>query len=51
VRSSGMLNADYTDRLKREHFEGSANHSYKLWGLMNFVVWMDHYAGGTDFSL
>lgn len=44
VRSSRMLNPDYIERLKREHFEGIANHSYKLWGLMNFVVWMDHYA-------
>jgi asparagine synthase (glutamine-hydrolysing) len=44
VRSGGLLNPDYVERLKQEHFEGRANHSYKLWGLMNFVVWMEHYA-------
>ena len=45
VRSSGLLNPDFVEQLKREHFEGRANHSYKIWGLMNFVVWMEHYAG------
>lgn len=44
ILSRGMLNSAFVERLKREHFEGKANHSYKLWGLMNFGVWMDHYA-------
>jgi asparagine synthase (glutamine-hydrolysing) len=44
LRSTRMLNAGYVERLKTEHFAGQANHSYKLWGLMNFIVWFDHYA-------
>jgi len=43
LRKSGMLNSDYVERIKREHFEGHANHSYKLWGLINFIVWFDRY--------
>jgi asparagine synthase (glutamine-hydrolysing) len=39
-----MLNPVFVRQLKTEHFEGRANHSYKLWGLMNFSVWFDHYA-------
>jgi len=38
-----VLNPGYVERLKTEHFAGQANHSYKLWGLMNFIVWFDHY--------
>jgi asparagine synthase (glutamine-hydrolysing) len=45
IASTRMLDAVYVERLKTEHFEGRANHSYKLWGLMNFIVWYKHYAG------
>jgi asparagine synthase (glutamine-hydrolysing) len=43
VSQTRMLNPSYVERLKTEHFDGRANHSYKLWGLMNFVVWFNHY--------
>jgi asparagine synthase (glutamine-hydrolysing) len=43
VSKTRILNAGYVERLKREHFERRANHSYKLWGLMNFVIWLNHY--------
>jgi asparagine synthase (glutamine-hydrolysing) len=39
VSSLGFLNWDFVDRLKKEHFSGSRNHDYRLWGLMNLVRW------------
>jgi hypothetical protein len=39
VSSVGFLNWEFVDRLKQEHFSGSRNHDYRLWGLMNLVRW------------
>lgn len=43
ITSTGRLNSANVQRLKAEHFQGRANHAFKLWGLMNFVVWHDNY--------
>ena len=43
VSSTRRLNVAYVDRLKAEHFQGRSNHAFKLWGLMNFVVWHNTY--------
>jgi asparagine synthase (glutamine-hydrolysing) len=39
LRSEGLFNAQEVERLKQEHFRGSANHSHVLWCLMVFQSW------------
>lgn len=43
VAATGRLDPAYVGRLKAEHFQGRANHAFKLWGLINFVTWHDIY--------
>lgn len=43
ISATRRINTANVERLKTEHFQGRANHAFKLWGLMNFVVWHDNY--------
>ena len=43
ISATGRINPANVERLKSEHFQGRANHAFKLWGLMNFVKWHDCY--------
>jgi asparagine synthase (glutamine-hydrolysing) len=42
----GILNRPYIEEMKRQHFERVENHAFKLWGLMNLVVWHDRVLKG-----
>ena len=39
LRSEGLFDAQEVERLKQEHFRGSANHSHVLWCLTVFQSW------------
>jgi asparagine synthase (glutamine-hydrolysing) len=39
LRAEGLFEPGAVERLKREHFEGRANHSHLLWGLLVFHEW------------
>ena len=43
VTATQVLDSNYVERLKQEHHSGQANHSYKIWGLMNFMIWCNHF--------
>ena len=43
IKKEGLFNAPYIEKLKREHLDGSANHSHQLWSLMIFERWRDLY--------
>ncbi|MFQ5528713.1 MAG: asparagine synthase (glutamine-hydrolyzing) [Gemmatimonadota bacterium] len=44
IRAEGRFRCDTVERLKREHFEGSENHSHLLWALLVFEDWRDRWA-------
>jgi asparagine synthase (glutamine-hydrolysing) len=39
IRSQGLFNSTYVERLKREHLSGIANHSHVIWSMMVFQAW------------
>lgn len=39
LAGEGVFRVDTVERLKREHLEGSANHSHVLWALLVFQEW------------
>jgi asparagine synthase (glutamine-hydrolysing) len=43
IRRDGFFNADHVQKLVREHLQGRENHSHRLWALMVFSIWRDHY--------
>ena len=43
LRKVAFLNWGFVERMKQEHFSGSHNHDYRLWGLMSLVRWMEIY--------
>ena len=43
VAATRLLQPAMVERLQQEHFTGRANHAYKLWSLMNYVVWWKHW--------
>ncbi|MGH7629353.1 MAG: asparagine synthase (glutamine-hydrolyzing) [Gemmatimonadales bacterium] len=44
LRADGLFEPGAVERLKREHFEGRANHSHLLWGLLVFHEWRRRWA-------
>lgn len=38
----GYLDADSINRVWREHIDGQADHSFRLWGVLCFQAWLDH---------
>jgi asparagine synthase (glutamine-hydrolysing) len=43
LRSQGIFNADYVERLIEEHLSGTKNNRKKLWTLLMFELWADRY--------
>ena len=44
LRAEGRFRVPTVERLKREHFEGTENHSHLLWALLVFEDWRDRWA-------
>lgn len=40
--AQGYLEADIIRRVWREHVDGQADHSFRLWGVLCFQAWLDH---------
>jgi len=51
LKREGYFNPGYVERLKREHIQGSANHSHTLWPLMMFEIWQDRFLQATSEDL
>ena len=45
IKSEGLFNATYIEKLKSDHLKGTANNSHQLWSLMLFESWRDVYLG------
>ena len=43
LRAQGYFDAGYVQRILKEHMEGSHNHRQRLWPLVIFQFWHDHY--------
>ncbi len=43
IKREGFFNTDFVEKLKQEHLQGVENHSHRLWALMIFGKWYDHY--------
>lgn len=43
VREQGIFRSETVSRLKREHLEGTANHSHVIWSLIVFQAWRDRW--------
>ncbi len=46
IGALGLFDPVYVERLKHEHFAGTANHAFKLWNLVHFVEWHRLFARG-----
>jgi asparagine synthase (glutamine-hydrolysing) len=38
---SGLINSNFVRGIIREHFDGKANHTYRLWQLLYFSLWLE----------
>jgi asparagine synthase (glutamine-hydrolysing) len=45
AQERGLFNRDYVRRIVAEHNAG-ADHSYRLWALINFEIWMRQFIDG-----
>jgi asparagine synthase (glutamine-hydrolysing) len=43
LRSQGLFEPDYVERLIREHEAGKASHHKELWTLLVFQLWFDRF--------
>ena len=43
LEQQGFFKTDFVERMMKEHIDGRANHSHKLWALMVFEQWYDIY--------
>jgi asparagine synthase (glutamine-hydrolysing) len=50
LESQGLFNADYVQRLIREHESGAASHHKELWTLLVFQLWFDRFLRRDFFS-
>jgi len=46
LNQQGFFKTDFVEKMMREHIQGRANHSHKLWALMVFEQWYDIYGKG-----
>ena len=47
IQKEGLFNVAYMEKLKKEHLEGTQNHSHRLWALMVFEIWMHKYMNAS----
>ncbi len=50
IKREGFFNANYVERLKKEHLSGKENHSHRLWSMMVFGIWQDLYLRGDSIN-
>ena len=50
VAEEGIFRWETVERLIREHVSGEANHSHRLWGLLVFRLWKEHFTKEGGFS-
>lgn len=50
LRSQGLFNGEYVQRLIREHESGAASHHKELWTLLVFQLWFDRFLRTGLFS-
>jgi asparagine synthase (glutamine-hydrolysing) len=41
IKREGYFNSGYIEKLKDEHWRGTANHAHELWSLMMFEIWKE----------
>lgn len=49
LRQDGYLNPVVAERLLREHRSGKADHRKKIWTLLSWQLWYDHWIAKRDF--
>jgi len=47
IRQDGIFDPANVERLKTEHFAGTANHSHVLWGIIVFQAWQRMWLNGS----
>ena len=50
ARERGIFNADFTRALVEQHHRGEANHSERLWSLVNLEMWFRRFIDGENTS-
>ena len=50
ARERGIFNADFTGALVEQHRRGEANHSERLWSLVNLEMWFRRFIDGENTS-
>ena len=48
LKSQGILNPVFVQRMLQEHFEGRVDHRKPLWTLLAFQFWYDRWARGDS---
>ena len=43
LRRQGVLVSDEVERIKREHRQQVADHTFKLWYMLSLSSWLDHF--------
>ena len=46
ISRASLFNPDYVTRLVNEHWKGTADHRQKLWALLMFEQWKEHWLDG-----
>ncbi|MCX6555122.1 MAG: asparagine synthase (glutamine-hydrolyzing) [Candidatus Aminicenantes bacterium] len=46
ISAMGLFNPGYVQTMIQEHLHNRENHSHRLWALMQFHLWHDHYGKG-----
>jgi asparagine synthase (glutamine-hydrolysing) len=50
AKDRGIFNSDYAHKLVSQHQRGEANHSERLWSLVNLEMWLRRFIDGEDMS-
>jgi asparagine synthase (glutamine-hydrolysing) len=51
LRENGLFEANFVEKLKQEHLNGTANNSHVLWSLMVFQAWHDKWLTQCDLKI
>ncbi|MBN2398800.1 MAG: asparagine synthase (glutamine-hydrolyzing) [Candidatus Aminicenantes bacterium] len=46
IKAMGFFNYPYVQTMIREHLQNRENHSHRIWALMQFHLWYDHFGRG-----